>query len=124
VDESSGGYTHRGLAEWEKYVMTRHTYACKPSSVPGLCWWDGKGGRQQISSFYEQILGFHIAVRAPMHGRVGSEEVLPLALTLYLKRRKRTKVMTPTITTKIRALIKAPSNFVPVESESCADRQN
>lgn len=40
-------------------------------------------------------------------------------LTPYLNSRNRTKVMAATMTTKMRALIKDPASFVPVESSAC-----
>lgn len=39
--------------------------------------------------------------------------------TPYLKSRTSTKVISPTMTTKMRALITEPANFVPVESSAC-----
>ena len=50
---------------------------------------------------------------------MSGEGLLGDGFALYLKSRKSTKVIAPTMTTKIRALTKAPSNLVPVESESC-----
>ena len=39
--------------------------------------------------------------------------------TPYLKSRTSTKVISPTMTTKMRALITEPASFVPVESSAC-----
>lgn len=43
--------------------------------------------------------------------------------TPYLNSRNKTKVIAPTMSTNMAALMSAPSNLVPAESESCADKR-